>query len=90
MVPDVSKPSDNQALNNIFSFSIEKFLFLAFAALFYFKTNMGVADYAFELGKDIGLKNTEISNLWTIANIISISGGVMVYVLTLGLEELFL
>lgn len=82
MVPDVSKPSDNQALNNIFSFSIEKFLFLALAALFLFQAaNMGVADYAFELGKDIGLKNTEISNLLTIANIISISGGVMVYVI---------
>lgn len=82
MVPDVSKHSDNQATNNIFSFSIEKFLFLALAALFLFQAaNMGVADYAFELGKDIGLKNTEISNLLTIANIISISGGVMVYVI---------
>ena len=82
MVPDVSKHSDNQASNNIFSFSIEKFLFLALAALFLFQAaNMGVADYAFELGKDIGLKNTEISNLLTIANIISISGGVMVYVI---------
>ena len=82
MVPDVSKPPDNQALNNIFSFSIEKFLFLALAALFLFQAaNMGVADYAFELGKDIGLKNTEISNLLTIANIISISGGMMVYII---------
>tara|TARA_A200000159_G_C7335373_1_gene344878 strand:+ start:1039 stop:2205 length:1167 start_codon:yes stop_codon:yes gene_type:complete len=82
MVPDVSKHSDNQAKNNIFSFSIEKFLFLALAALFLFQAaNMGVADYAFELGKDIGLKNTEISNLLTIANIISISGGMMVYII---------
>lgn len=82
MVPDVSKHSDNQATNNIFSFSIEKFLFLALAALFLFQAaNMGVADYAFELGKDIGLKNTEISNLLTIANIISISGGMMVYII---------
>jgi len=82
MVPDVSKHSVNQATNNIFSFSIEKFLFLALAALFLFQAaNMGVADYAFELGKDIGLKNTEISNLLTIANIISISGGMMVYII---------
>ena len=82
MVPDVSKHSDNQVTNNIFSFSIEKFLFLALAALFLFQAaNMGVADYAFELGKDIGLKNTEISNLLTIANIISISGGMMVYII---------
>ena len=44
-------------LQIIFSFSIEKFLFLALAALFLFQAaNMGVADYAFELGKDIGLK----------------------------------
>jgi MFS family permease len=42
---------------------------------------MGVADYAFELGKDIGLKNTEISNILTIANVISISGGALVYLI---------
>ena len=42
---------------------------------------MGVADYAFELGKDIGLVNTEISNLLTVANIISISGGLLVYMI---------
>ena len=42
---------------------------------------MGVADYAFELGKVIGLVNTEISNLLTVANIISISGGLLVYII---------
>jgi predicted MFS family arabinose efflux permease len=55
---------------------------LALGALFLFQaSNMGVADYAFELGKDIGLVNTEISNLLTVANIISISGGLLVYVI---------
>ena len=42
---------------------------------------MGVADYAFELGKDIGLANNEISNILTVANIISIFGGVLVYII---------
>jgi len=42
---------------------------------------MGVADYAFELGKDIGLVNNEVSNMLTIANIISISGGILVYII---------
>ena len=41
---------------------------------------MGVADFAFELGKDINLSNNEISNLLTVANIISISGGALAYV----------
>ena len=42
---------------------------------------MGVADYAFELDKDIGLNNNEISNMLTVANLISISGGVLVYII---------
>ena len=42
---------------------------------------MGVADFAFELGKDIDLTNKEISNLLTIANVISISGGVLAYLI---------
>tara|TARA_B100000674_G_C37420120_1_gene724604 strand:- start:110 stop:607 length:498 start_codon:yes stop_codon:yes gene_type:complete len=42
---------------------------------------MGVADFAFELGKDINLNNNEISNLLTIANIISISGGAFAYII---------
>ena len=51
-------------------------------SLFLFQaSNMGVADFAFELGKDINLTNNEISNLLTIANVISISGGVLAYLI---------
>jgi MFS family permease len=57
-------------------------LFFVLCALFLFQAaNMGVADYAFELGKDIGLTNNEISNILTLANIISISGGILVYII---------
>ena len=78
-IPDVKKA---QSDNNPFKLNISFLLILALLALFLFQSsNMGVADYAFELGKDIGLVNTEISNLLTIANIISISGGILVYVI---------
>jgi hypothetical protein len=81
-VPNVSNSADKKISTNIFNISINKLLFFALAALFLFQaSNMGVADYAFELGKDIGLKNTEISNILTIANVISISGGALVYLI---------
>ena len=81
-VPNVSNSADKQISTNIFNISINKLLFFALAALFLFQaSNMGVADYAFELGKDIGLKNTQISNILTIANVISISGGALVYLI---------
>ena len=79
-VPNVSKSDNKASSSNIFNISIGKFLFLALMSLFLFQAaNMGVADYAFELGKDIGLENNKISNILTIANIISISGGALVY-----------
>ena len=78
-VPDVREP-DNKKIK--FSLNINYFLLLALAGLFLFQSsNMGVADYAFELGKDIGLKNNEISNMLTVANLISITGGVLVYII---------
>ncbi len=78
-IPDVRKAKNN---NNPFKINLSFLLVLALIALFLFQaSNMGVADYAFELGKDIGLVNTEISNLLTAANIISISGGLLVYVI---------
>ena len=81
-VPNVTNPSKNTASSNIFNIPINRFLFLALIGLFLFQaSNMGVADYAFELGKDIGLENTEISNILTIANVISISGGALVYLI---------
>ena len=81
-VPNVAKSNDEVSSLNIFNISIGKFLFLALVSLFLFQAaNMGVADYAFELGKDIGLENNKISNILTIANIISISGGALVYLI---------
>ena len=78
-VPDVREP-DNKKIK--FSLNINYFLVLALAGLFLFQSsNMGVADYAFELGKDIGLKNNEISNMLTVANLISITGGLLVYII---------
>ena len=78
-VPDVREP-DNKKIK--FSLNINYFLVLALAGLFLFQSsNMGVADYAFELGKDIGLKNNEISNMLTVANLISIAGGLLVYII---------
>ena len=57
-------------------------LAICLMSLFLFQaSNMGVADFAFELGKDIDLSNNEISNLLTIANIISISGGAFAYLI---------
>lgn len=82
LVPNVKKVSVETDSLNIFNIPIGKFLFLALVGLFLFQaSNMGVADYAFELGKDIGLENTEISNILTIANVISISGGALVYLI---------
>jgi predicted MFS family arabinose efflux permease len=78
-IPNVRKANNN---NNPFKINLSFLLVLALIALFLFQaSNMGVADYAFELGKDIGLVNTEISNLLTVANIISISGGLLVYMI---------
>lgn len=82
LVPNVKKVSVETDSSNIFNIPIGKFLLLALVGLFLFQaSNMGVADYAFELGKDIGLENTEISNILTIANVISISGGALVYLI---------
>lgn len=81
-VPNVAKSNNEVSSSNIFNISIGKFLFLALVSLFLFQAaNMGVADYAFELGKDIGLENNKISNILTIANILSISGGALVYLI---------
>jgi predicted MFS family arabinose efflux permease len=53
---------------------------LSLLALFFFQSsNMGVADYAIELGKDAGFSVDQLSNMLTIANIIAISGALLVY-----------
>lgn len=82
-IPNVKSQLDKTSTNNnLFKIPLNSMLILALCALFLFQaSNMGVADYAFELGKDIGLENSNISNILTIANLISISGGLLVYVL---------
>ena len=82
ILPFIPNVREAKSTNNPFKINFSFLLVLALIALFFFQaSNMGVADYAFELGKDIGLVNTEISNLLTVANIISISGGLFVYVI---------
>ena len=55
---------------------------LALIALFLFQSsNMGIADYAIELGKHSGYGIAYISNLLTVANIISIGGALLVYII---------
>ena len=82
ILPFIPNVREAKSTNNPFKINFSFLLVLALGALFLFQaSNMGLADYAFELGKDIGLVNTEISNLLTVANIISISGGLLVYVI---------
>lgn len=82
ILPFIPNVREAKSTKNPFKINFSFLLVLALIALFLFQaSNMGVADYAFELGKDIGLVNTEISNLLTVANIISISGGLFVYVI---------
>ena len=82
ILPFIPNVREAKSTNNPFKINFSFLLVLTLGALFLFQaSNMGVADYAFELGKDIGLVNTEISNLLTVANIISISGGLLVYVI---------
>mgnify|MGYP001350529176 CR=1 FL=1 len=79
--PDVDNNQD-QIKSNFYQIPISGLLILSLFCLFLFQAaNMGVADYAFELGKDIGLAKNDISYLLTIANFISILGGVLVYVI---------
>lgn len=79
-VPDVKKISSQSKFK--FKLNLNYLLIFALIGLFLFQSsNMGVADYAFELGKDIGLINSQISNILTLANIISILGGVLVYLI---------
>ena len=82
-VPNVESPSkSDNTTSGLFQIPMTMMLFFVLCALFLFQAaNMGVADYAFELGKDIGLSNNEISNILTLANIISISGGLLVYII---------
>ena len=84
-IPDVDSNNETSTTkSNFYQIPLSGLLVLSLCCLFLFQAaNMGVADYAFELGKDIGLDKNEISNLLTIANFISILGGVQL--LTLGI-----
>ena len=82
LIPDPKEKKETIGSAGVLSIHSKVLLAICLLSLFLFQaSNMGVADYAFELGKDIGLVNTEISNLLTVANIISISGGLLVYVI---------
>ncbi len=81
-IPDVT--SENAPEKSSFKLCINKPLMLGLTALFLFQAaNMGIADYVFELGKEKGLSISETSNILTVANIISISGGGLVYLIGL-------
>tara|TARA_B100001248_G_scaffold12360_1_gene8050 strand:+ start:4614 stop:5771 length:1158 start_codon:yes stop_codon:yes gene_type:complete len=82
MIPDPAEKKVAVNKSGKLSFRAKALLTVCLMSLFLFQaSNMGVADFAFELGKDIDLTNNEISNLLTIANVISISGGVLAYLI---------
>tara|TARA_B100000214_G_scaffold375119_1_gene360140 strand:+ start:491 stop:1648 length:1158 start_codon:yes stop_codon:yes gene_type:complete len=83
LIPDLKKKTSSLNTIGKLSLQLKILLGIALLSLFLFQSsNMGVADFAFELGKEINLTNNEISNLLTIANIISISGGVLAYLIS--------
>ena len=54
-------------------------LVMTMLAVFLFQaSNMGAADYIFELGKDSGFSMAELSNLLAISNILSVLGALLV------------
>ena len=82
MIPDPAEKKVAVNKSGTLSFRAKALLAVCLMSLFLFQaSNIGVADFAFELGKDIDLTNNEISNLLTIANVISISGGVLAYLI---------
>tara|TARA_B100000609_G_scaffold199497_1_gene203409 strand:+ start:2031 stop:3188 length:1158 start_codon:yes stop_codon:yes gene_type:complete len=82
LIPDPQEKSETINKSGTLSLQSKFLLAICLLSLFLFQSsNMGVADFAFELGKDINLNNNEISNLLTIANIISISGGAFAYII---------
>ncbi len=82
IIPDPEGKKVDVNKSGTLSFRAKVLLTICLMSLFLFQaSNMGVADFAFELGKDIDLTNNEISNLLTIANVISISGGVLAYLI---------
>ena len=82
LIPNPKEKDETVGSGGVLSTHSMVLLAICLMSLFLFQaSNMGVADFAFELGKDIDLTNNEISNLLTIANIISISGGAFAYLI---------
>ena len=82
LIPNPKEKEETHGSAGVLSIHSNVLLAICLVSLFLFQaSNMGVADFAFELGKDIDLTNNEISNLLTIANIISISGGAFAYLI---------
>ena len=84
-IPDYAERDDNRDPSN--QSGGPKTILLAPAtlgllALFFFQSsNMGIADYAIELGKDNGYSIAYLSNILTVANIIAVSGALLVYMI---------
>ncbi len=77
----VKKKEEGAEKSGFFEGVSLKPLAIALAAIFFFQAaNMGVADYAFELGKDEGLTTETMSTLVSIANWVAIGGAVLVYI----------
>jgi len=83
-IPDYPRKEESVSLKSVTgeSFKTELLivpLMITMAAVFLFQaSNMGVADYAFELGKESGYTMGELSNLLAVANILSVSGALLV------------
>ena len=84
-IPDYAERDDNRDPSN--QSGGPKTILLAPAALgllalfFFQSSNMGIADYAIELGKDNGYSIAYLSNILTVANIIAVSGALLVYMI---------
>jgi predicted MFS family arabinose efflux permease len=84
-IPDYAKPDDNREPSQ--QSTHKRTIMLAPAALgllalfFFQSSNMGIADYAIELGKDNGYSIDYLSNILTVANIIAVSGALLVYMI---------
>jgi predicted MFS family arabinose efflux permease len=84
-IPDYAHNDDlhnpNKTSSNSKSILVVPAAFGLLALFFFQSSNMGIADYAIELGKDSGYSIDYLSNILTIANIIAVSGALLVYII---------
>jgi predicted MFS family arabinose efflux permease len=84
LIPDYPRKEESISLKAVTGESFKSKLLImplmiTMAAVFLFQaSNMGVADYTFELGKESGYTMGELSNLLAVANILSVSGALLV------------